>query len=100
MVYSAIDLRETTRTIDAVKKRIIAEHCVEKHLDARDVAESAIEEEGLWDVLGLDTPDEIVEKSKAPPPLKTENISLDDIYEGDDWYQTEYVGEWENILDQ
>ena len=100
LVYSAIDLRKTTRIINAVKRRITAEHNLEKHLDVLDVAESAKEENRLWEVLGVETPDDIVKRMKDPPPFKVENISVDDIYKGADWCQTEYVGEWEAPLDE
>lgn len=96
MLYTALDIPPTHRTIQGVTRRIVAERNNEAHADACDEAASAQEEMRLWGVLRLEAPEELGKRARGVEAGRRETASTDDVLKRGDWRAgLRYLSRWE-----
>lgn len=96
MLYTAIDIPPTHRTIQGITRRIVAERNNEAYADACDDVASAQEEMRLWGVLRLEAPEELGRRVREVEGGRREAASVDDVLKRGDWRTgLRYLSRWE-----
>lgn len=96
ILHSAIDPPQTKRDRQALHRRIKAERGKERYANGVDMQASYQEELQLWNVLGLQPPESLIDPG-PPPPGRKLKLSVDAGYAvGKDWrMKTRVMSEWE-----
>ncbi|KAL2107040.1 hypothetical protein VUR80DRAFT_5789 [Thermomyces stellatus] len=97
VLRTALDIRRTQRTVEAVMRRITAERNNEAYADACDEIASAQEERKLWEVLGREPPGELA-RNVGIDDRKRETASIGDYLGRGDWRESlKYLSQWETV---
>lgn len=96
ILYSAVDPPQTKRDRQALLRRIGAERAAERYADAVDTRASYQEEVRMWEVLGRQPTEDLIDPG-SPPSGRRLKISVDASYSvGKDWRaKTKVMSEWE-----
>ncbi|CAI4210554.1 unnamed protein product [Parascedosporium putredinis] len=96
LIHTALDIPSSTRTVEAVKRRILVEMNHEAYADACDEVASANEELKLWEILRLEPPAGLAARTRAVEPIKREMTFTDAYLNRDEWRKSiKYVSDWE-----
>lgn len=97
ILYSAIDPPRTKRERQALYRRVKAEREQDKYADAVDVHNGYQEEMKMWEILGQQPPEHLIDPG-PPRPGRRVNLSVATGYlVGKDWrMRTRAMSEWES----
>lgn len=98
MLYSAVDQPQTKRDRETLFRRIKAEREQESYADAVDAQETYQEERQMWEMLGRQPPQPLVDPG-LPPAGRRLKVSVGAAYSvGKDWRaHTRFLSEWEYL---
>lgn len=97
ILHTALDIRPTQRTVEAVIRRLIAERNNEAYANARDEFTGIQEERKLWEVLGREPP-VAPARDIGVEEWKRETASTEDYLGRGVWREgLRHLSKWENV---